>query len=151
MGVTFSAEELLAEARPRLWRAYVGVRGVDGADDAAAEALAWGWEHQERLQAMQNPIGYLYRVGLTRSTPRRSPMELPTAEDVGIPDIEPELMPALLQLTENQRAAVWLVHACGWSYADVGQALKMGRSTVGTHVARALEALRLQLEVRPHA
>ena len=149
--MTFTAEQLLAEARPRLWRAYVGARGVDGADDAAAEALAWGWEHREQLRSMENPIGYLYRVGLTRSRPRRQPVDLPSTEDIGLPDVEPKLVPALLSLTDQQRAAVWLVHACGWSYAEVAEALDIGRSTVGTHVTRALEALRRQLEVSPHA
>lgn len=149
--MTFRAEQLLVEARPKLWRAYVGVRGVDGADEATAEALAWGWEHQDRLGSLENPIGYLYRVGLTRSTPKRSPVNLPRPEEVGLPDIEPKLMPSLLSLTDKQRTAVWLVHACGWSYADAAQALQISRSAVGTHVARALEALRHDLEVRPYA
>jgi hypothetical protein len=27
--------------------------------DAAADALAYGWEHWERIKDMKNPIGYL--------------------------------------------------------------------------------------------
>ncbi len=138
-------EELIAEARRRLWRAYVAVRGVDGADEATAEAIAWAWEHPERVAELANPVGYLYRVGLTRTTPRRQP-RLPAPEAVELPDVEPGLVPALLALSEQQRAAVWLVHACGWSYGDVAEALGIGRSTVGTHVSRALAALRAELD-----
>lgn len=137
-------EQLLAEARRRLWRAYVAVRGVDGADEAVAEALAWACEHPDRVAGLENPVGYLYRVGLTRTAPRRVP-DLPRPEAVLLPDVEPGLVPALQRLPEQQRTAVWLVHACGWSYADVADALGVGRSTVGTHVTRGLTALRAAL------
>ncbi len=123
------------------------MRGIDGADEATAEALAWGWENADRLIPMRNPIGYLYRVGLTRSAPRLKPRHLPDPVEMRIPEIEPKLIPALLELTEQQRAAVWLVHGCRWSYSEVAEALDIGRSTVGTHVSRALEALRSKLEV----
>ncbi len=91
-------------------------------------------------------MGYLYRVGLTRSTPRRQ-VVLPPPGDVGLPDIEPGLIPALLSLPEKQRTAVWLCHGCGWSHADAAAAMDVGRSTVGTHVARGMEALRAALAV----
>ncbi len=140
-----TTEELIADARRRLWRAYVVVRGIDGADEATAEAVAWAWEHPERVAELANPVGYLYRVGLTRTAPRKRP-RLPAPDAVELPDVEPGLVPALLALSEQQRAAVWLVHACGWSYGDVAEALGIGRSTVGTHVTRALAALRAELD-----
>lgn len=141
-------ERLLVEARPRLVRALLAVRGIDGAEDAAAEAIAWGWEHSERLVNLQNPIGYLYRVALTRSTARKHPT-LPSVEPASMPEVEPGLVPALLRLPERQRAAVWLVHACDWSYTEVAEALDIGRSTVGTHVSRGLASLREQLAENP--
>lgn len=67
-----------------------------------------------------------------------------------IPEVEPGLVPALLLLPETQRAAVWLVHACQWRYAEVAEALGTTTSTVGNHVSRALERLRHQLEVDAH-
>lgn len=147
---TESFEAFLADASPRLWRAFVAARGVDGAEDAVSEALAWAWEHRARLVTMANPVGYLYRVGLTRSIPRKQPIDLPSPADVHLPEVEPELIPALLGLTERQRSAVWLVHACGWSYSEVASALGISESTVGTHVTRALEALRNHLEAPRH-
>ncbi len=140
-------EQFVSEARPRLWRSFLAQRGLDGADDAVAEALAWAWEHQDRLQTMANPIGYLYRVGLTRSIPRPQPINLPAPGEVHLPDIEPSLIGALLRLSAQQRSAVWLAHACGWTYAEVAEALDISRSAVGTHISRALTALRKDFEV----
>lgn len=133
------------EARPRLHRAFVPCRGIDGAGDATAEALAYAWEHWTRVRAMENPVGYLYRVGRSRTRARRSPL-LPAPDDVGLPDVEPRLVPALQDLPETQRTAVWLVHACGWPYRDVAEAMEVSVSAVGTHVARALMRLRACLE-----
>ena len=139
--------DFVAELRPRLVRALVSCRGVDGAADAAAEALAYAYEHWERVREMENPGGYLYRVGQSRTRPRRRPLTLPSPSEVELPDIEPGLVPALLDLPETQRTAVWLVHACGWRYAEVAEALDTSESMVGNHVSRALDTLRRRLEV----
>jgi len=123
----------------------MGALGIDRAEDALSEALAWAWEHRDRLLAMENPVGYLYRVGVTRSTPRRTPDALPAPTDIGLPDFEPSLIPALLTLSTQQRTAVWLIHGCGWTYPDAAQAMDIGESTVGTHASRGLAALQAQL------
>ncbi|MCP3937476.1 MAG: RNA polymerase sigma factor [Actinomycetia bacterium] len=127
----------------------MAVRGTDGADEAVAEAMASAWEHRDRLADTANPIGYLYRVGLTRSV-RRKPARLPAPAEVGLPEVEPGLIPAMLALPETQRTAVWLVHGCGWAYGETAEAMGIGRSTVGTHVSRGIVALRRQLEVKTH-
>lgn len=141
-------ERLLIDARPRLVRALYAIRGHDGARDAANEAIAWGWEHGEKLLPMENPIGYLYRVALTRSTPRKRP-HLPPVEPSRLPAVEPGLVPALLDLPERQRCAVWLVHACEWTHAEVAEALGIARTTVGNHVARGMASLRTALGHEP--
>ena len=145
-----SFEEFAAELRPRLVRAFVGSRGVDDAADAASEALAYAFEHWERLRGMANPAGYLYGVGQSRTRARRVP-NLPPPESVGVPEVEPGLVPALLRLPESQRTAVWLVHACQWRYAEVAEAMGTSVSMVGNHVTRALGALRRELEVEESA
>lgn len=99
---------------------------------------------------MANPIGYIYRVGQSRTRRRQTPI-LPSPEAVGLPDIEPALIPALLRLSEAQRAAVWLVHACQWQYAEVAEALNTTTSMVGNHVSRGLARLRQDLEVHSSA
>jgi DNA-directed RNA polymerase specialized sigma24 family protein len=153
MGAVVGAEGFEAFVRavePRLRRAYIGCRGVDVAQEAVAEALAYAWEHWIDVQALDNPAGYLFRVGQSR-TRRRSEPRLPSPESLRIPDVEPALIPALLALPERQRSAVWLVHACGWTYAEAADALGISASAIGTHVGRALDRLRRSLEVETRA
>lgn len=129
---------------PRLRRAYVGWCGVDAAHDATAEALAWAWQHWDRVSAMKNPLGYLYRVGQTQTRARKQG-RMPAPAELGLPQVEPELIPALRALPDQQRAAVWLVHACAFTYAECGEAMGISASAVGTHVRRGLDALRARL------
>lgn len=142
-------EEFLTGARPRLMRAFLGSLGPSRADDALSAAFEWAVTNWNRLSEMDNPIGYLYRVGSTRSTPPKTPIALPAAAEIGLPDFEPRLVPAMLKLPETQRTAVWLIHACGWNYTDAAQAMDVGESTVGTHASRGLAALRRDLKERP--
>ena len=136
--------------QPRLVRALVGCVGVADAADAAAEALAYAFEHWHRVREMENPAGYLYQVGRSRVRRRRTPA-LPTPASIGVPDVEPALIPALLRLPETQRTAVWLVYACEWRYAEVAEAMDTSVSMVGNHVSRGLDALRRRLGVATYA
>jgi DNA-directed RNA polymerase specialized sigma24 family protein len=66
--------------------------------EATSEALCRAFEHQEKLARMSNPVGFLYRVGQSRSRVRlRRPIsERPVVED---PWVEPRLMSALAEQT----------------------------------------------------
>jgi len=112
----------VADAEPRLRRAFTLLRGGDVGADATAEALAWAWEHWAEVQAMGNPVGYLYRVGSskTRYREERFPHAVPPPD---APGFEPRLVPALARLTLRQRTAVVLVHGCGWTHQEVADAL----------------------------
>ena len=99
---------------------------------------------------MDNPAGYLYRVGRSRTRLRKRPV-LPPPDQLGLPDVEPGLIAALLELPETQRTAVWLVHACPWRYAEVAAAMDTSVSMVGNHLRRGMERLRGRLEVGTHA
>ena len=46
-----------------LRQALTASLGPEAGRDAASEALAYGWEHWDRVAGMANPAGYLYRVG----------------------------------------------------------------------------------------
>lgn len=132
------------ETEPRLRRAFTLLRGPDDGWDATAEALAWAWENWVKVQEMANPVGYLYRVGSSRT--RRRPARFgPGPGQVDGPGFEPGLGPALARLSERQRATVVLVHGCGWTHQEVAEALDLSRSSVGTHVARAMAQLRKEL------
>ena len=136
--------EFVATAEPRLRRALFPVGGVATAD-AVADALAYAWEHWDRVQAMDNPIGYLYRVGRSRLRPRKTPV-LPPVDTARIPDVEPGLAPALARLPERQRVAVVLVHGFGWTHQEVADLWDVSVSTVRNHLARGMDRLRGALE-----
>jgi DNA-directed RNA polymerase specialized sigma24 family protein len=134
----------VAEVEPRLRRALTALRGRDIGRDATAEALAWAWANWSQVKEMANPAGYLYRVGSSRTRPRRErawPMAVP-ADPHGF---EPGLAPALARLSERQRTVVVLVHGCGWTHQEVADALELSRSSVGTHLDRAMAQLRKEL------
>jgi RNA polymerase sigma factor (sigma-70 family) len=138
-------EAFAVEATPRLRRALLGAVGVDVVDDAVAEALAYGFEHWVELREMHNPVGYLFRVGRSRSRSRRRPVRLFREPAVVIPEVEDGLLDSLLRLPEPQRVAVWLAHGCGWSHREIAEVLEVSTSTVATHVSRALQRLRREL------
>ena len=143
-------EQFAIELRPRLVRALVGFCGIDRAADAASEALTHAFEHWETVRSMENPGGYLYRVAQSRSRQRRPP-SLPSPADVGLPEVEPVLIAVLLRLPLTQRTAVWLVHACGWSYRETAEAMGTSQSMVGNHLSRGLATLRRELGAETHA
>ena len=73
-----SFETFVGEVEPRLRRALVATYGPVAGRDATVDALAWAWEHRDRLPSLDNPGGYLYRVGQTaaRRSARRPTIEL---------------------------------------------------------------------------
>lgn len=132
----------------RLRAALVAAYGPDVGADAAAEALAFGFENWARLTDMVNPAGYLFRVGQTEARKHfRSERFLPASPVEGLPTFEPALAPALEALSESQRAGVVLVHALGWSQVDAADVLGVDISTLRTHIARGMAKLRAALEV----
>ena len=140
-------ESFVVESEPRLKRALVAALGVDRGLEAAAEALAYGWEHWDRLRTMENPTGYLYKVGRSRGGVDWRPIALPPPSADAPPWIEPGLPAALAGLPEGQRTSVMLVHTFGYSLAEAAEVLGVSKSTVQTHVERALDRLRIELGV----
>lgn len=148
MGVTFAV--FAAEAGPRLRHALVAAYGVDVGVDAAAEAMAYGFEHWGRLAGMGNPSGYLYRVGQSAAARLRNrPSRLPPAEPVTLPEVDPGLVPALERLSEQQRTVVLLVVGLQWRQSEVAELLEVSQSTVKTHLDRGLAQLRSIMEGVP--
>ena len=143
-----SFTDFVQAAEPRLRRALVARYGSDLGRELTAAALAYGWEHWFRLAAMENPIGYLYRVGQSKSRRWLRPKPgFPTPADAGLPWVEPGLPAALRSLTANQRQAVVLVHGYGYTHAEVADLLGLSRSSIQNHVERGLKKLRSELEV----
>jgi DNA-directed RNA polymerase specialized sigma24 family protein len=131
---------------PRLRRAFVAWYGVDVGPDATADALAYAWEHWPELEAMDNPVGYLFRVGQSKARRyRRRPIVLPAVVEADLPDVDPRLPAALARLSPRQRAAVLLVHAHQFTYGEAADALGCKVSTLRNHLDRGLHRLRREL------
>ena len=140
--------EFVERVSPRLKAALVASVGIDRAPDAAAEALAYGWEHWERVKTMENPAGYLYRVGVNRGRRwRHIRPELPTVPNSDMPWVEPGLPKALTRLSEKQRVVVLLVHSFGWTQDEAAAFLGISRATAQTHLERGMHRLRAKLGV----
>lgn len=133
------------DAEPKLRQAYLGAVGVDRMPDAVSEALLYAWDNWERVSSMANPVGYLFRVGQSKTRSRRQPIIC--QRPVELPEVEPGLYDALLKLPAQQRTVVWLVFGCRWSHREVAVALDIATSTVSTHVNRGLTRLRAELGV----
>lgn len=141
----------LREVEPGVRQALVATYGPADGREATIDALSWAWEHWDRLDGVANPVGYLYRVGQSatrRFATRHLPLITDTVSGRSIPEIEPGLVPALNRLSEQQRTVVLLVCAFGWRHTEVAELLEVAPPTVRTHLNRALDNLRNELEAR---
>jgi RNA polymerase sigma factor (sigma-70 family) len=145
-----SFDAFVSRVEPGLKQAFVARFGRDDGVEAASEAFAYAWEHWARVSAMENPAGYLYRVGRSRSRRirRRTPI-LPAVEVSRMPEVEPQLPSALASLPERQRVAVILVHGLGWTQREVADLLGVSRTTVQNHLERGTSRLQRSLKVSP--
>lgn len=140
------------EVEPRLRRTLVATYGAELGSEAAADALAWAWEHFERVEAMDNPAGYLWRVGQTSvrgATRRRAWTVADRAPGAAAEErsFEPALLQAMAALPHRQRTAVLLVHGYGYSLSEAAEAMSCRIRTLRHHLDRGLTKLRQQLGV----
>ena len=139
------------EVQDRVRFALIAGHGPELGTEAAADALAYAWEHWDRVKTMDNPAGYVYRVGQRlamherRRQLRRPPVFPPPPSNP--PSVEPGLPKALERLSERQRVSVFLVHGLGYSYQEVADLLGVAKGTVQSYVERGLSKLRRSMGV----
>lgn len=134
---------------PKLNQALISTAGEVGRD-AASEALLYGWQHWGRVRRMENPAGYLYKVGLNRvrqSQRRKRRGMFPDPAAGRMPWVEPELPDALAHLSDRQRTVVVLIHGFGWTVREVAELLGVSAGTIQKHDERAMKKLRSSLKV----
>lgn len=142
--------EFMREAEPRIRRALTAAFGSEVGREATAEAVSYGWQNWDRVGVMENPAGYLFRVGqrkARRMRQRREPVDQMSSgpED---PWIEPGLAPAMKRLSERQRTVVSLLHAFDWTMSEVAEFLGLSKASVQTYEARAMKKLKSALGVQ---
>lgn len=119
---------------------------MDFARESTAEALAWAWEHWDRIEQMENAPGYLYRVARTKARKLyRGRRVMPAPPAAEMPWVEPGLPQAIAKLSERQRVVIVLVYALGWTQADVAGLLGLSHGAVQKHAERGLKRLRTAL------
>ncbi len=145
-------DEFLAEARPILERALVARFGLRDGLDAAADAVEYALTNWTRVSAMENPKGYLFKVGHSKATRalRRAQRLTTFVADPTTTDapVDVDLQQALLRLPWEQRVAVMLVHAHGHTYASAAEVLDIPVTTLTNHVQRGMTRLRKVVTAR---
>ena len=140
----------LDSSRERLERALVARFGVDDGLDASAAAVEYAVRFWDRVGPMDNPTGYLFRVGEThgrRSVERRKrDATLLVEQYTHDQPVDIDLQRALVRLDPIQRVAVVLVHAHGHTYVEAAEILEVPVSTFNNHLRRGLSQLRRELE-----
>ncbi|NNN22651.1 MAG: hypothetical protein HKL80_11700 [Acidimicrobiales bacterium] len=137
-------EKFVFLVEPKLRRAFVASYGGERGREATAEALAYAWEHWSRIKDMDNPAGYLYRVGQSRTRSKKKALVFPLP-DHEVETFEPGLIPGLLKLTQKQRQSVVLVYGFGWTLREVADLNGCKITTIQNHLERAMHKLRKSL------
>jgi RNA polymerase sigma factor (sigma-70 family) len=148
-GETVAFEAFVRAAEPALRRALVAAYGHEDGREAAAEALAYAWEHWDRVSQMPNAAGYLFRVARSSAVKSRR-WRRPAPAVFAIPAdaehlYEPGLPAALAALSERQRIAVVLRVGFGYTLREVADLTGTKVTTVQNHMERGLRRLRERL------
>lgn len=153
LGVVEGFGAFVAAHEARLRQAFTAMWGPRVGREATVDALSFAWEHWQRIESMENPVGYLFVVGRDRARRDLSRRDRPFSDAaVRVQDTAQEFEPALARLVEDlsvrERQVVMLLYGYEWSMSEVGELLGVSKSTVQTHADRALTKLRSGLGVR---
>ncbi|HEY7658961.1 MAG TPA: SigE family RNA polymerase sigma factor [Actinomycetota bacterium] len=142
--------------RPRLLGSMILITGSSfEAEDLVQEAFFKVWERWDRVGAMDDPTGYLFRTALNahRSAYRRAVRATRRAL-APPPAIDPfdavaerdEILRALGAMTPRQRAAVVLTELHGYGVDEAARALRIRPGTVRVLVSKGRASLRSRTE-----
>ena len=147
-------------SRDRVGRALAMTLGdADLAADSVDEAMARAYQRWSSVSRMDNPSGWVYRVGLNlarsriRRLTRRRRATADRPADVPEPDVlEPAILRALQALPVDHRSVVVCRLLLGWSEAETAEALDIRPGTAKSRLHRATTTLATQLShLRPPA
>lgn len=150
-------ELFFQDTEPLLRRALVSRFGAELGRDATAEGLAVAWRSWDRVAAMENSAGYVYRTAERWAARQQSqrqthshaaPLATEHSEDRYH---DHELAEALDQLSPRQRQAVVLVEGFGLTHGEAAELLGCAKSSLQNHVERGISRLRKNFEVSDNA
>jgi RNA polymerase sigma-70 factor (ECF subfamily) len=151
-------EEFYLSTRDRCFRAVLATVGnADEADDLVAESYTRALANWSSVADHPAPSAWVVRTALNlhrdrwRKSNRLRLLPPMNQEPAFTADIDPALLASLAQLSARQRDVVVYRVLLGLSASDTARELDIDAGTVGTHLRRALAALRGALATSPPA
>ena len=151
-----SFEVFFEAEHARLLRALYLVTGnVQEAEEVTQDAFLAVWERWDRVRAMDEPTGYLFRTAMNRFRSRRRRAarmarrvlyRVECGDAFAEADERDALARALAALPARQRAAVILTELLGYGSEEAGRMLGVKDVTVRSLASQARSALRSSLE-----
>ena len=145
-------ETFFEEEHERLFKALYFVTGQrQDAEELMQDAFLRMWERWDRVDEIDDPTGYLFRVALNpfRTRRRRTAVALrrvlPAVEQRDVftdAEMRADVRRLLLRLTPRQRAALLLVDLLGYPADQAGGILGVRASSVRALTTQARRALR---------
>jgi RNA polymerase sigma factor (sigma-70 family) len=131
----------------------VTLRRDDLAAEAVSEAMARAYARWATVSRLDNPAGWVFRVGLNWATSwwRKVRRERPPADEAAHPRLRPPdsaamvAHDALARLPVPQRAVITCRVLLDLSTAETAAALRISEGTVKSRLSRGLAALRHEL------
>ena len=145
-----------AESQSLFRRLWLVTGNRAEAEEIMQDAFLKVWERWEKVGAMDDPGGYLYRtaMNLFRKRYRRAALAIrrsiglaPSRDDFADADDRDAVRRVLATLPPRQRAALVLTEMLGYSPSEAGRALGVRASTVRSLSHQGRESFRRAMEV----
>ena len=144
-----SEARLYAECRTELVRFATALVGPSDAADVVSDAMLSLLKSGQLAEA-RKPVGLMYRAVLNKANSmhrtvfRRRAREQRFVQRVTIenPELHQEVVEAVVALSPQQRACVYLTYWEDLTSSDVAETLGIGEGTVKRYLARARARLR---------
>ena len=128
------------------------------AEEVMQDSFLRIWERWDRISAMDDPVGFLYRtaMNLYRKRLRRAAVAVrkaanlaPEGDALDTVETRDEAVRLLRTLTPREREAIVLTAYLGYSTEEAGNLLGIKANTVRVLTMRARNSLRQTVEERP--
>ena len=149
---TPSFEEMFLDVHDRLYRALYFITGSSAdAEELMQDAFLKLWERWDRLDTIEDPVAYLFRVALNgvRMRARRARVAaskiLPTAgardpfDDINVRE---DVRRMLRGISPRQRTAIVLTEILGYSSEQAARIMRIRPTTVRVLASQGRSALR---------